>query len=644
MHSITMFIGVILLTSNCLVNGKIYMSSEEISVHVTKDISNFKSNINLLFDFISSLLTINAKTPQILQGLVEETYSNKSKMSDLAKEYINLTMAELEDKVKTCLHYLEFEHDKALTFYNSLVGEKHRLQKRSATSALLYNETDFSSNSFMTVDDLHNFLEQHSGHKIEKRYIIPYIGDTFDSLIGVVGPTQWSHQLSTTKKLSKALENEEKEVVALEHTVRDNSDIISDSLVKIENFDLEFRKYRRYFELSMFFENLEFKVERGCDKGKFVAIRIREDTSSLSDIRNNALTSFPDRSLFPPQLIKKQIELSHESNHIRSPYFSSMYDISQIYGISSAVTVIKELKIHSMLTMPLIDGTLGMEYIDFPYNLSEKDHRILSTLNKLALKSLDVYGCNEQERLFLIFSSRDLTQCQKCPNGQCIVCKGRQISLESGPIICSNPVLPSSIVIELSPTLLLLKTEESSIDIICPKKRSVVNLKAKIVKIRLGLLCEMSANTFHVGSYKSIDGINVDAHPLESMQITHLKTYEEEITPLNFHDYNETMKNHSLIVNALKNDLVSLNNARKETKESLEQLKKSVDHPGFMPFSVKIIIGFIIGTLLLIAIIKVLYRFNLNPLRCKKDDKGDNTHDEVSRNHSSENRSPTFSV
>ena len=540
----------------------IYFSSNHMTIYVTKDIHHYLTNAKLLRKIQKTLETAKTKLPTVLLALQNELTSIKKKpVTDKTKVYLNLTLSELSDKVGTCADFIDKEYRDAVLFYNELTGQFHVINRR----------------------------------------FIPFIGDAVQLAFGIPGPTAYDRQKATITKLSKAVDGVSNEMVGIEHFIQDDTKLLNNLLPRVDNFTTQFEEYNNYMEINHFLENLDLKFDRTCMKSEKISYNLRNEKMMLQTARDNALLSRPDRNLFPPSFVKSEIERYRDHDHIKTPFFSSTFDIEQLYAITLAETIIKGDKIHSMMSLPLIDATLGFDFCHFPLNLSEKDHRILNTLQKVALKSLDIFACSKEQRHFLIYSSKDLLKCFMLPKGNTYVCTGRHISLQSGPISCKDLKLPSSIAIELSPTLILLKTLEQSVKIICPNSTSTIEIKSIISKIRVGLKCKISAVSFEVGSYDSIEGIELEDHPLEILQIDSLPSFNFDVIPLNFSDVHQKIHTHAELLDKLNSDVSKIHEYRKLTEGSINDLKSFVNHPSFMPLSVQLIIGVV--TLLIVIFI-----------------------------------------
>ena len=133
--------------------------------------------------------------------------------------------------------------------------------------------------------------------------------------------------------------------------------------------------------------------------------------------------------------------------------------------------------------------------------LSNTDTHILNNMQKHALRNLDYFGCNNEQNTILLYSSKDLFSCKKYAKGSSYLCFKRQIALFSGPNPCTNFHLNNTLAVELSRTVILLKTHLDFVYVECANNVTKIRIKSIFSKISLPTTCILTGSDFKVGSY-----------------------------------------------------------------------------------------------------------------------------------------------
>ena len=61
------------------------------------------------------------------------------------------------------------------------------------------------------------------------------------------------------------------------------------------------------------------------------------------------------------------------------------------------------------------------------FNAASGDLETTSMLEKIVMKKLNIYACNDQLRSVILFSEQDMRSCKQLPQGSHYLCRGREI-------------------------------------------------------------------------------------------------------------------------------------------------------------------------------------------------------------------------
>ena len=420
------------------VSCDIYLSSSSEKIHARKNITFFSASTKFVHDIGKKLRDAKQKIPKI--KVPSQNFLHKRD-----KEALNLLLksirAEATRKIETCAAEILEKVSDAKDIHLETIPAETRREKRESRGKRWRKKS----------------------RKLNKRSL-PFLGQIEAYITGQPSPSQWKHLKGVVASIKGALDSRGHEIHDIEHVLEDDQALFNLTFKKLESMTNETGELEDSIASILVFMDFNLKTEEVCSNGRTISNHLAHDSEVLKSIRDNSINFRPDPHLFPKKVVKEKLDEFRRENKRLSPFFSSDFEIQLMYSMRSAVTLIHDNVIHSRLIIPMIDHTLGFKFIEHAF-LDKNDLEVIGILEKISLKKLDIVGCNDEQRLIMLFSEADLKSCQSTPQGDDFICKGRMIHLKSGPWPCKNPKLPNSIALELKNDLILLKTDQKSIEI-----------------------------------------------------------------------------------------------------------------------------------------------------------------------------------
>ena len=160
-----------------------------------------------------------------------------------------------------------------------------------------------------------------------------------------------------------------------------------------------------------------------------------------------------------------------------------------MYSMSLSVTMVKKNTIHSLISLPFVNFNLKYNFAD--PTLTEKDIESIHQIFKMAKMPIDTILCAKASQMKLL-SSSTLLKCLKTQNNIIFYCQERLITyFNHNTQGCTQ--LPETIIIEMSPKKLLIKTKLQMLTICCNNlmKNVPLNSTLFVLEIKPNLKCPL---------------------------------------------------------------------------------------------------------------------------------------------------------
>ena len=569
-------------------SGDLFFYSDEIQIHASKNVSIFQNSTDSVLKILDELENAREKIPTLKQKAMKKNeIRNSEEVGNLKTLFGNLQQS-IDAKIATCINEIDSTLYNAKKNFYDVIPKKNLSRNKRAPS-------------------------------------IPLFGELWAAIGGNPSPSEWEDQKNLNRDMKIAVNSEKIEVAHIEHVLDDHSKIFNETFESLKNINHDFTFMEESVGSALILLDFNMKIDAVCSNGRYSANYLLHETEIMQSIRDNALDSKPDRNLFPPQKIKAEIEKYKQTNKKTAPYFSNNFEFSQLYSIRSATTVFHRNVIHSRMNLPLIDQTLRYQFVEFP-NLSNEDLETISMLEKIAMKKLNIYACNDQLRSVILFSEQDMRSCKQLPQGSHYLCRGREIHQTSGVNPCANHKLPKVLALELKQDLILLKTDEKEIKVECDGSSYKFKVKTTFSKIKLGLNCSLHGEHFRVGKYSKISKVEMETKPISEAKIYEIPDFKEP-KMTHFYNISNQLGNVSQLLGNQANEIKEVKAAHQETENNVKQVNDDVTemkHPSHMSIITQVLFGFIIGIIIACVVIFYIY------FRCHKKPKNTNLNLSVS--------------
>ena len=513
-----------------------FYTTSDFKIYASKNLTNFNINKENLKQMITNLTKLNNQVPG-------NTYT----------EYFN----GMKDDRKSAYFNRFISRGNRNNSINALINETHQLLHSCADKlSTMYEAAVYEFNSALNYEN--------TEHQRFRRGL-PFIGEILSEISDLPSPSAWLNELQLRKDLSEAVKgnigslNHIRHEIVAEHGVLEKLVPIVNDLMSNES------DINGYFDINLdLFRDFTY-ITRVCMQGTAYANRLLNESRIISSIHKNALLNRPDEALFPYSKISEHIQNFHMTSTNLDPI---SHKASDILLSTTAITGFEKSSqmLHSILSVPICDFTNEFHFLLHP-TLTTDDMYILRNLEHFALKKLDYFGCSRTS--IMIFSSKDLHACkkialqpQKPPK---YICYKREVSMPSAGDPCANFNLQGPIALELTPSLILIKTNLTSVKIICPNSTHDVKIEALYSKIKVPTKCKLIGDGIRVGAYNSDILTHLDPSEIETLKIDPIEVLF--ITPIH-----KSVKKLEQNNTKLSTNLTILNDDYQKSKVILHKL------------------------------------------------------------------------
>ena len=544
--------------------GQVFFTSPHFQLHSRKDIRGYHANEN-------HLKTVIAKLEQSSNVFLNKSRLAKNETADQA--FTNWLVHHSE----SCINHLEFNRKKA----NKMV-------------------------------DL-TFHGQNKGDRLRRG--IPFLGEILGAITSVPSPSQWSDEQVLIHNLGQVVAGNRNQTHLLEHTVKDEAQAIKkiekefESLLKIEF------KSSKSVAAHSFYLNSRNKLDYICEEGKKISENLISEAEIIQEIRSQARLNRPSIHLFPLKELYLKSRFYKQKEKV--PIFGSEFEIEKLFAMCTAVTTIEKNIIYSIINVPVADFTFKFQIIDYP-NFSQEDLDVISNIQKLALRPIDIFLCARAQNIMKVLSSKDLNMCQKTFNSQTYICTGRSIQYKNQNLALPCSQLPKSLVLELSSTTLLIKTNLKQLEITCGKEKpSKVLLNNTYSIIKAKSYCKVAANDFYIDKHHRDHLDEYLSQPFEVVQFN-LDSSNTKVEALSSQSINLGKITESLRADTkkLNKDLKDNANMDQENGRRMAVLEESFQTHKTINWGLIAAVagGICLTVLVLLCICYRKYRTNQNPI------------------------------
>ena len=585
------------------VGTQFFYSDSDIKLLSTLNTSNFNSNIE---NFKGLLTRLDSYTEHFPTKIMEMSEISKTafgpfkmfsvpNMTITHKQNLQFIFEEIRHIITNCKLDLQAQIDEASeSILDTSTGKKFKKFKRA-------------------IDKISEIIDSNTTITLRmKREIIEDLRDSLGGLLhlftGVPGPKEYNHVVVLLNDLSKAVKGEHVTENMITKEIKDSSDILNQVIPLINTYVN--RTDMMENEIDVLFDVIldKFKLDRFCLELKgYLDDKIMKEARLIKRIMQNSHLNLPDPYLFPKEKI---LSILHESNYdfgIEQPFFNE-HQISEIYSLQSTMTIAHNEMIYSTMHIPVLDLTYSYSLISFP-KFSAEDVHTIDVMSKLAMRPLDLIGCNDKTGDLTLFSSKDVSTCLVW--NEIKICKHRHIKLHSGIAIpCSNHLLSRYLAYELSPDKILVKSEvDSELNVVCDSVTTKINVTKHYSIITLPLHCELYGNSFTVGRYKNdlirTYNISIKAESVPLEKIDFMPTHLE-------------VKNHSLRLGNLTEDFNNIVESNSNVSDLVRQIEADVYDPTIKGTMTKIsLTSFVLTCIIIVMIIVFCFAHN-EKLACQK--------------------------
>ena len=360
-------------------------------------------------------------------------------------------------------------------------------------SSILENEynnlkIDLSNVNIISADD----------HRVARG--IRQLGTIVSWLTDVPSPDEWDRQKLLISNLEKAVNSESNEMLKIENIMKNESFLIS----KINSIT---RKNQNN-EIKMSEEIAQNrKTEIICMFGQSLTRNMRSNINNLIQISNDARFNLPNRSMFPPKIVLERTKTFLGTYPDKKPFFESESDMNVLYGMNSAVTTFKFPKVHSVLSVPLVEHDFEKPKIQV--TIRTHDNPRFLPFQKLTNTVIDKLLCSSDLRFSTLFSSDNFRKCQHSFTNDLHICERRKISLiNQTPNLCLNHDIPKVIVVQKGKDSFLIEGNAGSTHLKCMHNVTSRNI-SKLTEIRVPPECSLENEYFIIHKYPNLKAFEI---------------------------------------------------------------------------------------------------------------------------------------
>ena len=557
-------------------DSQILIANSFLKIHSMRNISNFQKNIMQIDSFINKIkkseegLQLNRLKRNHIRDPFSFLYANKSSTS---KDIIDNIQQLTYRKLSQCRNSVETTKNKAKKLFQASI-RKSNLSTR-------------------------------------KKRGLSVLGEIISSITDQPSPSEWSHEKILVKDLKTLVTRERNETHQIMTSLELQEKNFEEIIPSINKLTSTIDKTNSDIHLMNLLTIDKLHFEIACNEGKKMAKKLLNEAKSISKICKNALLNKPDEVLFPQKKLISIVQKHRKNIKHSSPVLSNEHEIFQIYEMSAAVTIINSNMIHSLISIPIADYSYKYSFIDYPL-LNKTDIETLNVLSKIALKPIDTFTCSKKQRQIRLFSSLDLPKCFRTPTGKIYICSYRTSVVPTSHLSCENFHLPSSLMIELSPTLVLVKTDQKFLTEKCNDNSKEIEIKTTYSILNIPRSCEIHGKNFYIGKF---DFNSSESIIVNSTYVAKTFDYPENIEFYDSTRANLEHKNFSQLISNIQGHIKKAKKLDMDAQNDLELLKNDFENDFFKNDYVKWpIFGIIMVTLMICIALATMKIVNL----CKK--------------------------
>ena len=434
--------------------GNFYFTSSDTRLYATRDIKNFDQNLENLSQLINNL----------------------SRQHDLVPtSAYHKYLKNLEGNKKKFMYFSNIvskgNHNNTI---NSMIQQTHSLIGICVKDLKqLYHSSSYNYYLAITNARLNSHMDDHVFKR--KKRGIKLLGSLISALMDLPGPDDFLHQVSISNDLSAIVKGSlVPGIKKLSHSIAAEKNFLNDIIPVINNSIIESEDISSLFDLALDLLRDQNYLIQTCLRTSAFARSILNESVVLKSIHTSSLENKASPYMFPSHFLNNHLNNIHLASGELDSYTHSNHEL---LNLQTCYTVFENFKIHSMLSIPNIDRTFHYKFLAHPL-LNSKDSHTIHSMEKHALRKLDYFGCNDKQNSILLYSSKDLLACKKFEKSSSYLCFKRQIALFSGPKPCYNFHLENSLAVELSRTVILLKTNLTFVYIECSKNITKLPIKS----------------------------------------------------------------------------------------------------------------------------------------------------------------------
>ena len=418
-----------------------------------------------------------------------------------------------------------------------------------------------------------------SGHRFKRDTIFTDLKDTLGGLVhfftGIPTAQQYNHQVVLLNDLTRVLKGEQFSINKITNEVVDTSKVLHEIVPLVTNYTEKTDRLKTSVDLLFELQFDHLKIDRFCTKCRsYLDSTIMKEAKIVRRIMNHAVLGLPDPYLFPHEKLVEIMSKGHSQFDTKKPFFYGDEQVSKIYSLNNALTIMHNDVIFSILHVPVLDMTFSYTMLSYP-DFDDHDIHTISIISRIAMRPVDTILCNSENGYFSLFSSKNLATCLHWHN--LYICHHRHIHMRSGPLPCSKPKLAKSLAFELGPNIILVKSHKDDIiRKVCDDTSVELKINHTYTKIFLPLHCELFSNHFTVESYKG-----EEVHFFN----TSFKIVPISVDYIDFTPIHDVISNHSIQINNISSDIDEIKDSNQKMNDDMDQLNRDLAFPKFTTIS-----------------------------------------------------------
>ena len=385
------------------------------------------------------------------------------------------------------------------------------------------------------------------------------LGNLVSFLTDLPSPNQWDQYQDLVKHLKKIQTYESYEINEIEHSIIEEKNFIKEFHESITDLT------KKQNHLSNEIKN-NLLVNALCIYGQSLVQIVNRELNSCNFILQDAKYNLPNKHMFPPKKIEKELINYSSKNYPESPILQILSDSNVVYTINSAVTAYHEPYIKSILSIPIISETQTQQLIN--YNFTPKNQSRLEPFEKFLKKKIDIIICNSNLRKITLLASADLNKCQHPSSEHFYVCRGREVTMRNiKPYNCSTNELPKVIVIQLKQNEFLIEGTAGQTHLICKNQIKEVQI-SRFTKVKVPNECTLENIYFNIEKSKTPEVRRI-SNRLEILEMNEIDTDQFIQKKQNT---NATKKDFDNKYNDLTKTITEMNKSHNKTKHEMDYI------------------------------------------------------------------------